>query len=112
MPGDSSFDPKITEGLAVGNLKSIAEQPALLSHLAAFNAVLNNNLANHNAVSNQQSLNKLGVVITAKSARVVEGLLPLEAKASSDFVTSSELAAQIADLKATIASFSGGGGTK
>ncbi|HKT10793.1 MAG TPA: R body protein [Terriglobia bacterium] len=102
---DSNFDAKIIEGVAIGNLKSIAEQPAMLSNLAYSNTVLNNNLANQNAVSNQHSLNELGVVVTAKSARLIEGLLPLEAKASSEFLTSSALAEQIADLKATIQSF-------
>ena len=44
----------VVEGVAIGNLKCVSEQPAMLSNLAYSNSVANNNLSMQNAVANQQ----------------------------------------------------------
>jgi hypothetical protein len=44
----------------------IAEQPPMLSNLAYSNAVNNINLAQQNAVANQQALNEMGITVTGK----------------------------------------------
>ncbi|NQZ57605.1 MAG: RebB family R body protein [Lentisphaeraceae bacterium] len=57
----------IVSGVAIANLKSISEQPAMLSNLAYSNIVSTINLSHQNAVSNQQSLNELGVTVLGKA---------------------------------------------
>ncbi len=96
---------EVSDAIAVGNLKSIAEQPALLSNLAYANTIANTNLAQQNAVANQQAMNELGISIVAKAANTVTNLGPLEARSAVDVLTDDELAQTIADLKATIQAF-------
>lgn len=107
----SSHDERIVEGVAIGNLKSIAEQPAMLSNLAYSNIVANTNLSAQNAVANQQSMNELGVAVTAKTTAGVTNLGPLEARSAVDILTNNEVAQGILDLKASLSAFAGGGGT-
>ncbi len=101
---NSSFDAKIIEGVAIGNLKSIAEQPAMLSNLAYSNMVANTNLAQQNAVANQQALNELGVAVTGKTIQLLQNLGPLEAVSTTELFTGNMLAQMIAELKASVAS--------
>lgn len=53
----------VIESVAISNIKSVAEQPAMLSNLAYSNLVSNANIAQQNAVSNQQQMNELSVAI-------------------------------------------------
>jgi hypothetical protein len=99
------LDGQIIEAVAIGNLKSISEQPAMLSNLAYANLVANTNLSQQNAVANQQALNELGVSILGKAVNVVSNLGPLEARSAVDTLTNDELAQTIADLKATLQAF-------
>lgn len=101
----SSLDPGIVEAVAIGNLKSIAEQPAMLSNLHFSNVVANTNLSAQNAVANQQAMNELGVAVTAKAVNTVSNLGPLEARSAVDILTNDEVAQAIADLKASLAAF-------
>ena len=108
---------EIIEGVAIGNLKSISEQPAMLSNLAFSNTVNNTNLSQQNSVSNQQSMNDLALSCTAKASNTISNLTPLEARSSVDILTNNELAQTIADLKSTLQAFAGstdgsGGGGK
>ena len=92
--------------VAIANLKSIAEQPAMLSNLAYANSIANTNLSQQNAVANQQAMNELGISIVGKTVNTVSNLGPLEARSAVDILTNNELAQTIADLKTTIAAFS------
>jgi hypothetical protein len=96
---------EVVSAVAIGNLKAISEQPAMLSNLAHANLVANTNLSQQNAVSNQQSLNELGISILAKAANTVSNLQPLEARSAVDILTNDELAQTIADLKGTLQAF-------
>jgi hypothetical protein len=91
--------------IGVSNLKSVAEQPAMLSNLSYSNTITNTNLSQQNAVSNQQAMNELGISILGKTVNKVSDLGPLEARSAVDILTNNELAQTIADLKATIQSF-------
>jgi hypothetical protein len=106
----SNFPENVVEGVAVGNLKSIAEQPAMLSNLAFANVAFSNNLAQQNAVANQQAMNETGVAATSKAVKAVASIGPLEARSAVDVLTNDEIAQTIADLKATVAAFVSQGG--
>ena len=96
---------EVISAVAIGNLKSISEQPAMLSNLAFMNTAANTNLSQQNAVANQQAMNELGISIVAKASNTVSNLGPLEARSAVDILTNDELAQTIADLKATIQAF-------
>jgi len=91
--------------IGVSNLKSVAEQPAMLSNLSFSNTVTNTNLSQQNAVSNQQAMNELGISILGKTVNKVSDLGPLEARSAVDVLTNNELAQTIADLKASLEAF-------
>ena len=109
MP-DTAMDDKIIEGVAVGNLKSIAEQPAMLSNLAYSNTVANTNLSMQNAVANQQTLNEVGVSVLGKTVNLISNLGPLESKSASEILTGNTVAEQISALKASVTAFAEKGG--
>lgn len=98
---------EVVSAVAIGNLKAISEQPAMLSNLAYSNVVANTNLSQQNAVANQQAMNELGISILAKASNTISNLGPLEARSAVDILTNDELAQTIADLKAAVQSFSG-----
>lgn len=103
----TSHDERIIEAVAIGNLKSISEQPAMLSNLAYSNVVANTNLSMQNAVANQQAMNELGVAVTGKAVKTVSDLGPLEARSAVDILTNDEVAQAITDLKAAVQAFAG-----
>ena len=96
---------EITTVIGITNLKSVGEQPAMLSNLAYSNTVANTNLSHQNAVSNQQAMNELGISIVGKTVNKVSDLGPLEARSAVDVLTDNALAEVIADLKGTLAAF-------
>lgn len=104
----ASLPPEIVEQVAISALKSISEQPAMLSNLAYSNSVTNNNIAAQNAVANQQALNELGISVLGKTVNVISNLGPVEAKAAQEILTGNSVAETIADLKAVLAAFNGG----
>ena len=86
MPTDASSNlpEDIRESIAIGNVKSVAEQPAMLSNLAFANLVNNINLSQQNALSNQQAMNQLALSVTGKIVNMLSSLGPLEAAAEAD----------------------------
>lgn len=108
VPGD------VVESVAIANAKSVAEQPAILANLALSNVIANINLAQQNAVSNQQALNEIGVSVVGKVVNLLTTLGPLEAMSAEKVLTGNAVAEEIADLKAALQAFTGqapGGGT-
>lgn len=102
---NSTLPSDIVQSVAIGNLKAVAEQPAMLSNLAYSNMVANTNLSQQNAVANQQAMNELGISVTGKTVNLVSNLSPLEARSAVDVLSNNELAQTIADLKATLSAF-------
>jgi len=96
---------EVVSAVAIGNLKAISEQPAMLSNLAYSNTVTNTNLSQQNAVANQQAMNELGISIVAKASNTISNLNPLEARSAVDVLTDNALADDIASLKATVEAF-------
>ncbi|UPG95834.1 RebB family R body protein [Luteibacter aegosomatissinici] len=104
------LDEQIVTAVATGNLKAIAEQPALLSNLAYSNVVSTNNLGRQNAVANQQAGNEITLPLVAKAVSTVSDPGPLAARSAVDVLTNNELADSIADLKSVIEAFAKGEG--
>ena len=102
----SALPDDIREAIAIGNVKSVAEQSSMLSNLAYANLISNTNLGQQNAVSNQQALNQLGATVTGKSVNLVANVNPLEAVAAVKLDTGNDIAEQLSDLKGTIQAFS------
>lgn len=104
MPDNSSALPNdIRESIAIGNVKSVAEQPAMLSNLAYANLLQNVNLSQQNSVSNQQAMNQLQLTVTGKVVNLISNLSPMEAVAVTKIDTGNDIAQQISDLKAAVA---------
>ena len=96
---------EVTQAVAVGNLKSISEQPAMLSNLAYANAVQSTDMVAKNATSSQQGLNEVGQAVVSRGAGELLKIGPLEARSAVDVLTDNALAEAIADLKGTLAAF-------
>lgn len=105
MPDQPSPIAETATVIGVANLKSVAEQPAMLSNLAYSNLVANTNLLQQNAVANQQAMNELGISVVGKVVNSLTNLGPLEARSAVDVLSNNELAQTIADLKATLQAF-------
>jgi len=105
IDGTSSLPDDIRESIAIGNVKSVAEQSSMLSNLAYANLISNVNLSQQNAVSNQQAMNQLGLTVTGKVVNLVANLSPMEAVAVVKMDTGNDIAEQLSDVKGTLAAF-------
>lgn len=76
MPNGEGLPPDIINAIAVSNAKSIGEQPAILSNLALANQIANCNLAQQNAISNQQAMFQLQMATLSKCVEVILGAGP------------------------------------
>ena len=101
------LDEEVISSVAIGNLKAISEQPAMLSNLAYLNVVSTNNLGQQNAVANQQAVNELGISVVAKGSNTVSNLDPMTARSAVDILTNDEMAQTIADMKSVLQAFGG-----
>ncbi|MFL6628037.1 MAG: hypothetical protein ACJ8IK_20430 [Burkholderiaceae bacterium] len=101
------LDEQVTTAVAIGNLKAISEQPAMLSNLAYSNVVSTNNLGQQNAVANQRAVGELAIPLVAKGVNTISDLGPLAARAAVDVLTNDEVAQAIADLEASVEAFAG-----
>lgn len=117
MPSkDAALADEVVSAVAIGNLKAISEQPAMLSNLTFANSMASTNLGQQNAVSNQRSVSELAISTLARGVNTVSNLGPLEARSAVDVLSNNELAQTIADLKSVVEAFaesptpSGGGG--
>jgi hypothetical protein len=90
----------IRESVAIANVKTVAEQSAMLSNLSFANLLHNNNLSQQNAVSFQQSMNQMTMSVTAKAVNRVSNLSPLEAISVNEILVGNNLAEQLIELKA------------
>jgi hypothetical protein len=86
--------------LVIANVKSVAEQPAMLCNLMFGNLVNNTNLGQQNALANQQASNEVGRSVTGKVVNTILNLGPLEAMSALQILTGQEVAEQKMDLEA------------
>lgn len=66
----------VIDAIAIGNAKSIGEQPAILANLALANQIANANLAQQYALSNQQALFNVQLAILAKCVEMITRVDP------------------------------------
>lgn len=97
-----SLPHSVVHSVAIGNLKAIAEQPAMISNLAYGNLVANTNLSQQNAVAYQQAMNELGLALVGRVSGNVTNLSPLESRSATDVLTQNDMAQLLASLKAVL----------
>jgi hypothetical protein len=100
---------EIIQGIAIANVKSVAEQPATLANLMLANLVQNTNQSQQNAVSNQQNVNGIQQAILSKVVNLLTTLGPLQAMSAQQLLSGNAVAEEISDLKATVAAFARAG---
>ncbi len=106
-PTDPPLPEEVLQSISISNAKAVGEQPALLANLMFGNSASNSNLSQQNAVSNQQAMNELNVVVTGKAVNLVANLSPMEAVSTAQLFTGNTVAEEIADLGAAISSLGG-----
>jgi hypothetical protein len=99
-PFSSGLPDDIRESVAISNIKSVGEQPSMLSNLSFSNLITNDNLSQQNAISNQQAMNQLAITVAAKATNRISDPDPRDAISINELDTGNDLAAQLAELRA------------
>ena len=71
MSDASSLPEQIVESIAIGNAKSIGEQPAILANLALANQVFNTNLQQLIMLNHMQAMNQLTLAVLARCVSLI-----------------------------------------
>lgn len=99
MPtGDISND--LIEAIADSTAISVGEQPAILANLALANLIANTNLAQQNAISNQQAMFQLEMTIVSKCVEVIANINPSSAHAANQMQAMQQLIAMVKQMQA------------
>jgi hypothetical protein len=99
MPtGDISKD--LIEAIADSTAISVGEQPAILANLALANLIANTNLAQQNAISNQQAMFQLEMTIVSKCVEVIANINPSSAHAANQMTAMHQLIAMVKQMQA------------
>jgi hypothetical protein len=81
--GASSNIPQdLIEAIASSTAISVGEQPAILANLALANQIANTNLAQQNAISNQQAMFQLELTIVSKCVELIANINPTSTNAA------------------------------
>ena len=78
----SSIPSDLVEAIASSTAISVGEQPAILANLALANQIANTNLAQQNAISNQQAMFQLELTIVSKCVELIANISPASSTAS------------------------------
>ena len=70
-PSYDNLPKEIVEAIAMANAESIGEQPAILANLALADQIFNVNLAQQNALMNQQMIFQIELAALAKCVQVL-----------------------------------------
>jgi hypothetical protein len=79
----SNIPSDLIEAIASSTAVSVGEQPAILANLALANQIANTNLAQQNAISNQQAMFQLELTIVSKCVELIANISPTSANASN-----------------------------
>ncbi len=84
MPGgaDQNIPSDLVSAIASSTAMSVGEQPAILANLALANLIANTNLAQQNAISNQQAMFHLQLTIVSKCVELIASISPASAGAA------------------------------
>lgn len=77
----SNIPSDLVEAIASSTAISVGEQPAILANLALANQIANTNLAQQNAISNQQAMFQLELTIVSKCVEMIANINPTSATA-------------------------------
>ena len=78
----SNIPSDLVEAIASSTAISVGEQPAILANLALANQIANTNLAQQNAISNQQAMFQLELTIVSKCVEMIASINPTSATAA------------------------------
>lgn len=78
----SNIPSDLIEAIASSTAISVGEQPAILANLALANQIANTNLAQQNAISNQQAMFQLELTIVSKCVELIANISPASATAT------------------------------
>ncbi len=106
-PIDSPIPDQIIESIAVGGVTSVGGQSAVLSNISFGNAAANVNLAQQNAVANQQAMNNLGLSVVGGAVNLVADLNPLEAMSAEQVLTGNVVAQELVAIQGALKDLSG-----
>lgn len=101
MPNGGDISNQLIEAIADSTAISVGEQPAILSNLALANMIANTNLAQQNAISNQQAMFQLEMTIVSKCVEVIANINPANSSASQQLAAMQELVATLRQMQAT-----------
>lgn len=104
-----ALSPDVVEAITIANLKTVAEQPSLLSNMALANQVFNQNMSQQNALADQNAM-AVARLSTVKSIAEFNPIDASQARATQHVLTGDSVAGQMAALLATLNS--GGQGVK
>jgi hypothetical protein len=79
---DSNIPSNLVEAIASSTAVSVGEQPAILANLALANQIANTNLAQQNAISNQQAMFQLELTIVSKCVELIANISPASSTAA------------------------------
>lgn len=82
MANGDNIPNDLIEAIADSTAISVGEQPAILANLALANLIANTNLAQQNAISNQQAMFQLEMTIVSKCVEVIANINPSSAHAA------------------------------
>ena len=78
----SNIPSDLIEAIASSTAISVGEQPAILANLALANQIANTNLAQQNAISNQQAMFQLELTIVSKCVELIANITPASSTAA------------------------------
>lgn len=80
--GGSSIPQDLIEAIADSTAMAVGNQPAILANLALANQIANTNLAQQNALSNQQAMFQLQLTIVSKCVELIANISPTNTSAA------------------------------
>lgn len=100
MPNGGGISNDLIEAIADSTAISVGEQPAILSNLALANLIANTNLAQQNAISNQQAMFQLEMTIVSKCVEVIANINPSNSQAAQQLAAMQQLMETLKSMQA------------
>lgn len=100
MPSGDNISNDLIEAIADSTAVSVGEQPAILANLALANLIANTNLAQQNAISNQQAMFHLEMTIVSKCVEMIASINPSSAQAANQLAVMQNLMEMVKQMQA------------
>jgi hypothetical protein len=102
VSGEACEEPFVAAALWQGASHRQLGERGILANLALANQIANINLAQQNALSNQQAMNQLAQSVLGNAVNLVADLSPMEAVAVVKLDTGNDMAQQLMDLQTAV----------